>query len=241
MYKMYMKDGLIASCGIIIIVGIICRDMFPPPFWIISRFIFLAVVGVIIGYCAYRGTICIENAVPPSDLLLIFNDGISHNHGICPATGEICIRTKCAPAILQTYGEAKSRYLLSYCDTPSIWTFGGQWFLFSASAVTLLYIWGTQTNRDYLLLGFIFAAIPIITFFLFTRFGIEKCSCPKKFSDRFPPIDDVIGFNDTMERYCIYLNRCASIMEKASENYTCFRSIALYISFAMICIAIMAI
>ena len=241
MYKLYMKDGLVASCGIIIIVGIICRDMFPPPFWIISRFIFLAVVGVIIGYCAYRGTICIENAVTPSDLLLIFNDGIVHNYGICPATGVICINTKCAPAILQTYGEAKSRYLSSYCNTPSVWAFGGQWFLFSASAITLLYIWGVQTNSDYLLWGLVFAAIPVITFFLFARSGVEKFSCPKKFSDRFPQMDDVIGFNDTMAHYCIYLNRCASIMEKASETYTCFRSIALYISSAMICIAIMAI
>nr|DAM62474.1 MAG TPA: hypothetical protein [Caudoviricetes sp.] len=55
---------------------------------------------------------------------------------------------------------------------------------------------------------------------------------------KIPPIDDVAGFNNAMEHYCVYLCACSLVMQTASTTYSRFKSIAFYISFALICFAI---
>lgn len=236
-----IEAGIIGTTSLLAVSCLVARNVFPQPFWLILRFAFLTVVGAIIGYCAYKGTAYIKNAVTPSDLEHIFNDTFRRHHDICPTTGDACINTKCAPEIMQTYAEAKCKYLSSYCDPPSLWSFGWQWFLFSASAIALLFSWGAIIHRDLPLWGIAFAAIPIIAYFLFDKFGKQEFICPNEFSVRFPPMNDVVGFEDVVTRYCVYLNSCSMVMESASECYKRFKSIAAYVAFAMVCIAIMEI
>lgn len=236
-----LETGVICTTVLMGVGCIMVRNTFPPPFWFVVRFAFLVIVGIVLGYCTYRGTAYIENAVSADDLDRIFNDSFSHRYSICPTTGELCASAKCTPTIMETYGKARAHFLSSYCVTPSVMSFGLYWFLFSASAITLLDIWGTCVGRDLRLWGIIFAVVPIVSYLLFAHFGERKFSCPAKFSDKFPPPEDIGEFNDAMERYCNYLGWCSSVMQAASETYIWFKLISSYISVAMICTALMSI
>ena len=233
-----IKAGVIGTLALFSVGCVVARNVFPDPFWLIARVQFLVLAGVFIGYCAYKGTMRIENAVSPSDLAYVFDDTFSRNHVICPKTGDMCLDTKCAPGIMQTYGMAKTRYLLTYCETPNIWSFGVQWLLFSASSVCFLRLWEQHTGLKLIPFGAVFAAIPVVSYFLFDYYGKSSLSCPNAFSMKIPPIDDVAGFNNAMEHYCVYLYACSLVMQTAATTYSRFKSIAFYISFALICFAI---
>lgn len=183
--------------------------------------IILAVAGIVMGYCIYRGALVPEeNAISPSDLDDIFDDSRHNYYNFCPVTGGPCASAKCGPAVMQEYYKEKSYFLCTYKTPFSVWSFGWQWFLFSAASIVLV---GTRALAV--------AAIPLVAAFILSKIGKRTFQFPVKFSDECPQEADADQFKSFIERYCMYLTGCTCAMQKMSKDRQKFYTIASYIAY----------
>ena len=194
-------------------------------------YIIFAVAGVVLGYCIYRGALVpAENAISPSDLDDIFDDSRHGYYNLCPVTGGSCVGAKCGPAAMQEYYKAKAYFLCAYFPPFGIFTFGWQWFLFSAASVVLAGTWALAI-----------AAVPLVVAFILSKIGKRTFQFPVKFSDACPREADVEQFESFIERYCMYLNYCTCAMQKMSKDCKKFYTIASHIAYVAAPFAIYAI
>lgn len=184
-------------------------------------YIVLIVVGVVLGYCMYRGALVpVENAICPDDLVDIFNDNCHAYYYNCPITNTTCCAARCAPAIMQEYYKAKTYFLCAYKPPFSLWHFGWQWLLFSAASVVLVGAWAIPI-----------AATPIAVSFALEKVGKRAFHFPSKFSEECPPAGDVEQFEVFINKYCLYLSGCACAAEKMAEICRKYYTIASHIGY----------
>ncbi len=184
-------------------------------------YIILAAVGIVLGYCAYRGALVpVENAICPDDLVHIFNDNFYVPYCNCPVTNKACRATRCTPDIMQEYYKAKTYFLCAYKPPFSFWSFGWQWFLFSAASIALVGTWALAI-----------AAIPIATSFILEKVGKRAFSFPAEFSEKCPSTEDVGQFEAFINKYCFYLNNCTCAAEKMAKIRNKYYTIASHIGY----------
>ena len=103
------------------------------------------VSALLLGYLAYRGTRWHLSYLDLEDQLSGFQDKYWSTNSTCPTTGEVCVNTKCAPAILRLYFQSKTRLVDAFGALPpnvsSLFSFGAYWFASSAAAIILAFRW----------------------------------------------------------------------------------------------------
>lgn len=184
-------------------------------------YIILAAVGVVLGYCMYRGALVpVENAICPDDLEHIFNDNFHAPYYNCPITNTVCRAARCTPAVMQEYYKAKICFLCAYKPPFSLWSFGWQWVLFSAASIVLV---GTRAIP--------IVAIPIVVSFALEKVGKKAFYFPSEFSEKCPSTEDVEQFEVFINKYCLYLNGCTCAAEKMANICKKYYIIASYIGY----------
>lgn len=140
------------------------------------------VSALLLGYLAYRGTRWHLSYLDLEDQLSGFQDKYWSTHSTCPTTGEVCVNTKCAPAILRLYFQSKTRLVDAFGALPpnvsSLFSFGAYWFASSAAAIILAFRW---FEKQSVLISLAYAALPVILCVVLSR----VCTPPQKLPEPF--------------------------------------------------------
>ena len=199
----------------------------------IIKLVLLSVSALLLGYLAHKGTRWHLSSLDLEDQLSGFPDKYWSTHSTCPTTGEVCVNTKCAPAILRLYFQSKTRLVDAFGALPpnvgSIFSFGAYWFASSAAAIILALRW--FENRS-LLISLTYAALPVILSVVLSYICTPQ-KLPEPFSEEIPRMDDIERFESVIQRYCIRLNSCTEIVEKAASEARLCHTCAVVLSAVM--------
>ena len=190
----------------------------------IIKLALLSVSALLLGYLAYRGTKWHLSSLDLEDQLSGFPDRYWSTHSTCPTTGEVCVNSKCAPAVLRLYFQSKTRLVDAFDSLPpnvgSLFSFGAYWFASSAAAIILAFRW---FEKQSILISLAYAALPVILCVVLSRVCTPPQKLPEPFSEEIPHMDDIEEFENVIQRYCLRLNSCAEIVTKAaSETRSCY-------------------
>ena len=184
------------------------------------------VSALLLGYLAYRGTRWHLSYLDLEDQLSGFQDKYWSTHSTCPTTGEVCVNTKCAPAILRLY------FQMEHCadNIFIIFSFGAYWFASSAAAIILAFRW---FEKQSVLISLAYAALPVILCVVLSRVCTPPQKLPEPFSEEIPRMDDIEGFESMIHCYCLRLDSCAEIVGKAASEARLCRTYAAVLSAVM--------
>lgn len=192
------------------------------------------VSALLLGYLAYRGTRWHLSYLDLEDQLSGFQDKYWSTHSTCPTTGEVCVNTKCAPAILRLYFQSKTRFVDAFGALPpnvsSLFSFGAYWFASSAAAIILAFRW---FEKQSVLISLAYAALPVILCVVLSRVCTPPQKLPEPFSEEIPRMDDIEGFESMIHCYCLRLDSCAEIVGKAASEARLCRTYAAVLSAVM--------
>ncbi len=200
----------------------------------IIKLALLFVSALLLGYLAYRGTRWHLSYLDLENQLSGVPDKYWSAHSTCPTTGEVCVNTKCAPAVLRLYFQSKTRLVDTFSTLPpnveSPFSFGAYWFASSAAAIILALRW--FENRG-ILISLAYAALPVILCVVLSHVCTPPPKMPEPFSEEIPRMNDIEGFESVIHRYCLRLNSCAEIVEKAASEARLCRTCAAVLSAVM--------
>lgn len=200
----------------------------------IIKLALLSVSALLLGYLAYRGTRWHLSYLDLEDQLSRFPDKYWLAHSTCPTTGEVCVNTKCAPAILRLYFQSKTRLVDTFATLPpnveSIFSFGAYWFASSAAVIILTLRWFENRST---LISLVYVALPVILCMVLSHVCTPPQKLPEPFSEEIPPMNDIEEFENVIQRYCLRLNSCAEIVTKAASEARLCRTCAAVLSAVM--------
>lgn len=208
----------------------------------VVRLALLAASALLSGYLAYKGTRWHLSSFDLENQLSAFPDKYWSTYSTCPATGEVCVKTKCAPAVLRFYYPCKTRLVTAFSalppgiDSPS--SFGAYWVADSAAATILASHW---FEGHVIEAALVYAAIPVILWLVLSRVCTPAPRLPESFSEEIPRMDDIEAFESAIHRYCLRLNSCAEIAEKAASETRLYHTYAAVLSAVMWGIVIAAV
>lgn len=200
----------------------------------IIKLVLLSVSALLLGYLAHKGTRWHLSSLDLEDQLSGFPDKYWSTHSTCPTTREVCVNTKCAPAILRLYFQSKTRLVDAFGALPpnvgSLFSFGAYWFASSAAAIILALRW--FENRS-LLISLTYAALPVFLCVVLSHVCTSPQKLPEPFSEEIPPMNDIEEFENVIQRYCLRLNSCAEIVAKAASEARLCRTCTAVLSAVM--------
>ena len=200
----------------------------------IVRFALLSVSALLLGFLAYMGTRWPLSSFQLEDQLLGFRDKYWSTYSTCPTTGEVCVNTKCAPSVLRLYFQCRTRLVDAFGTLPqdmgSLFSFGAYWFVCSAAAIILALRW--FENRS-ILISCAYIAMPIVLYGILSHVCKPPHELPKPFSKKIPRMEDTEEFENVINDYCMHLNSCSEIVEKAASEARLCRTCAAVLSAVM--------
>lgn len=197
----------------------------------IVRLAFLSVSALLLGYLAYRGTRWELGSLQLEGQLQVFQDKYWSAYSACPATGAVCVKAKCAPAVMQLYFRCKTRLVDAFNALPqnagSLFSFGAYWVASSAAAIILAVRWFASRSVE---ISTAYAALPIVLCVVLSRACALHQGLPKPFSKEIPTPGDPDAFENAIQSYCLHLDGCTEIVRKAAAEARACRTYAAVLS-----------